>query len=151
MNQSSGQAVPHAEITAVGVVSQGSFERVTVEFTGASILPAYRLTLRPTAQFQVSPSGQQITLNGTAGLTVVFDNSGIGPRVKSALPIKTPLPIVREVAVLGDSENIVSLGIGLSRPACFRDQSLQNPTRLVIDFDTSHGAALLKLPRRRSG
>lgn len=96
-DRSSGLAEPLAEITAVRTDSQGSLERLTFEFAGVSSVPAYRLSLHPTAQFHFGPSGQPITLNGTAGLTVVLDNSSLGPAVKRALPIKTALPIVREV------------------------------------------------------
>ncbi|HYM66570.1 MAG TPA: hypothetical protein VEW68_04715, partial [Patescibacteria group bacterium] len=38
-----------------------------------------------------------------------------------------------------DFEGYVSWGIGLSRAACFRTFTLQDPVRLVIDFQTTSG------------
>jgi hypothetical protein len=44
------------------------------------------------------------------------------------------LPIVREVVRSGDFEAVVSYGIGVSRKTEIRFFTLNNPTRVVIDF-----------------
>src|SRR6266536_663792 len=44
------------------------------------------------------------------------------------------LPLLKEVAVAGDFEGVLSFGVGLARPAGLRVQTLTAPARVVIDF-----------------
>jgi hypothetical protein len=43
---------------------------------------------------------------------------------------------LREARDIGDFEGVVSWGLGLSKPACFRAFTLSGPSRLVVDVQS---------------
>lgn len=154
-----GTAGLPAQLTAVRVGRQQGFDRITFEFaTPASAaagkvsgLPAYRVEPQSSAAFDRDPSGLRMNLDGAAGLRVVFQNSSaVNTTAGSAKPtytgsndIKAGLPIVRELALVGDFERVLSWGAGLSSPGCLRVSELSNPTRLAVDVSpaSATGAA----------
>jgi len=78
--------------------------------------------------------GQPVVLSGSSGIRLVIRNADIVSGVPSDL--KPNLPAIREVAQIGNFERVVSYGVGLATPACFRVLELTGPTRLVIDVQT---------------
>jgi hypothetical protein len=94
--------------------------------------------MQRSSTFVQDPSGRRVTLEGSAGLRIVFQNADVAPGVPSDL--KPRLPEIREVKKIGDFERVVSYGVGLSRRACYRAFELSGPgggpTRLVIDVRT---------------
>ena len=131
---------PAMQLTDVRVAHQTGFDRIVFEFAppaGASPrVPAYTLSRQASAHFVKDPSGQAVTMRGSDGLRVVFQQAtGAGTYSKSR-DLIVNLPVVQEVEQLGDFEAVLSWGAGLSRPSCIRTLELSNPTRLVIDVQT---------------
>lgn len=128
------------QLTDVRIAHQPGYDRLVFQFAapaGATArVPAYTLSRQASANFVKDPSGQAVTMRGSYGLRVVFQQaSGVGSYTKSQ-DIKAGLPVVQEVEQLGDFEAVLSWGAGLSRASCVRTLELTNPTRLVIDVQT---------------
>jgi len=128
------------QLTHVRVAHQAGFDRIVFEFAppaGATAhLPAYTVSRQASAKFVKDPSGQPVTMRGSAGLRIVFHGAS-GATSYSESRDQTPnLPIVQEVEQLGDFEAVLSWGAGLSQASCIRTLELTNPTRLVIDVQT---------------
>jgi len=131
---------PTMQLTDVRVAHQPGYDRIVFEFAapagGTARVPAYALSRQASPNFVKDPSGQPVTLLGSYGLRVVFQQaSGAGTYSKSR-DIIASLPVVQEVEQLSDFEAVLSWGAGLSRESCIRTLELANPTRLVIDVQT---------------
>lgn len=131
---------PAMQLTDVRVAHQPGYDRIVVEFApqaGASPrLPAYTLSRQASAHFVKDPSGQPITMRGSYGLRVVFQQATGASTYNKSRDLTPNLPVVQEVEQLGDFEAVLSWGAGLSRQSCVRTLELSNPTRLVIDVQT---------------
>src|SRR5207244_8922752 len=73
---------------------------------------------------------------GPAGSTPGGPPSDLQPRFTS----------IREIAEIGNSEAVLSYGIGLSSSRCVRVLALSNPTRLAVDVATSGSASTTAAP-----
>ena len=123
------------QLTDVSVAHQPSYDRIVFEFApqaGATAhLPAYTVSRQASAKFVKDPSGQPVTLHGSAGLLIVFH--GANAATVTVAVVTPSLPVLEEYEPLGDFEAVLSWGAGLSQPSCIRTLELSNPTRLVID------------------
>jgi hypothetical protein len=133
-DRSGGPATAAATVTAIRIAHHDGYDRLVIDFASSNAMPQYQLTRQATPTFIRDASGQPVTLQGSAGIRVVLRNSDIA----SAVPndVKPNLPEIREVTQIGNFERVVSYGVGLSTPACFRVLELSAPTRLVIDVQT---------------
>jgi len=87
--------------------------------TFASGTPAFDVATQPTAKFTTDPSGQAVTLGGTAGVKITL--RGFRGDVKNyAGPnqVGSNGQIVLNAYELGDFEGVVTWGAGVSAPAC---------------------------------
>jgi hypothetical protein len=148
--RSGGTSGTPAQLTAVRVAHQAGFDRITFEFSppqqGTPLgnhvgIPEYQITPQASSVFTRDASGARVTLDGTAGLRVVFrDASGIDLNGTSTYTgssdLKPALPTVREVAELGDFERVLTWGAGLSSAQCVRVTELAGPLRVVIDVQS---------------
>lgn len=125
-------------LSAVRVAHHAGYDRIVFQFSGT--LPAYTLTPQNSARFVRDASGQPVTLLGSAGLKLVFQNASGYPSYAGSGDLTPTLPLVQEVARTGDFERVLSWGIGLNRSACTRALELSNPARLVIDVQTPEAA-----------
>jgi hypothetical protein len=128
------------QLTAVRIAHQTGYDRIVFEFApqagGTAHLPAYTVSRQASTQFVKDPSGQAVTMRGSAGLRIVFHGAS-GATSYSGSRDQTPgLPVVQEVEQLGDFEAVLSWGAGLSQASCIRTLELSNPTRLAIDVQT---------------
>jgi hypothetical protein len=137
-DQSGGVAGAAATVYNVKVAHHDGYDRLVIGFPTANAMPQYQLTRQATSQFVRDASGQPVTLDGSSGIRVVLRNADITPGVPTDL--KPELPAIREVAQIGNFERVVSYGVGLASPACFRVLELSGPTRLVIDVQTAADA-----------
>jgi hypothetical protein len=122
------------------------YDRIVFEFAPpagvTAFEPMYSIWRQASARFVKDPSGQNVTLRGSAGLRISFNgatgiNSYTGAEIYTGPRDITPgLPVVQEVEQLGDFEGGMTWGAGLSRSSCIRTLELTNPTRLVIDVQT---------------
>jgi len=128
------------QLTDVRVAHQPGYDRIVFEFApqagAVPRVPGYTLFRQASAQFVRDPSGQPVTMDGSYGLRVVFQQAtGMTSYTKSR-DLTPSLPVVQEVEQLGDFEAVLSWGAGLSRESCIRTLELSNPSRLVIDVQT---------------
>jgi hypothetical protein len=130
-DKSGGAASTAATISAIRVAHHDGYDRLVIGFATSNTMPQYQLTQQATSQFVRDASGQPVTLDGSAGIRIVLRNTDIVDGVPTDL--KPALPAIREVANIGNFERVVSYGVGLATPACFRVLELSGPTRLVID------------------
>ena len=131
---------PAMQLTAVRVAHQTGYDRIVFEFApqpGATAhLPAYTVSRQASAKFVKDPSGQLVTLRGSAGLRIVLHGASGATSYTGSRDQIVNLPVVQEVEQLGDFEAVLSWGAGLSQASCIRTLELSNPTRLVIDVQT---------------
>jgi hypothetical protein len=110
------------------------FDRLVLQFSGG--VPGY--SIQYVRQVITPGSGVPVPLSGTAFVEIVLhpadahDDAG---KATLSGPIDTSgLPTVRQVALAGDFEGYVHLGVGLAAVTGFRVSQLAGPDRLVIDF-----------------
>ena len=128
----SGGAVtgPPSPVRAVLVRSNHRFDRFVIKLAGP--LQQWDVRSQSSATFEQDPSGLPVTLLGTAGLRVVVMGAqahGFGFQVPT--DIKPGFPVLLEARQIGDFEGVVSWGLGLSHPACFR--VLATGRMLIVD------------------
>ena len=137
-DKSGGVAGAGATVYDIRIAHHDGYDRLVIAFPTANTMPEYRLTRQATATFVRDASGQPVTLNGSAGIRAVLRNADITPGAPT--DVKPGLPAIREVAQIGNFERVVSYGVGLANPSCFRVLELSGPTRLVIDVQTAADA-----------
>jgi hypothetical protein len=137
-DKSGGVAGAGATVYDIRTAHHDGYDRLVIAFPTASTMPEYQLTRQATATFVRDASGQPVTLDGSAGIRAVLRNADITPGAPT--DVKPGLPAIREVAQIGNFERVVSYGVGLANPACFRVFELSGPTRLVIDVQTAANA-----------
>ena len=133
-DRSGGVAGTAATVTAIRVAHHDGYDRLVIGFATSNTMPQYQLTQQASSHFVRDASGQPVTLDGSAGLRVILRNADITPGAPTDL--KPALPAIREMAQIGNFERVVSYGVGLATPACFRVLELSGPTRLVVDVQT---------------
>lgn len=133
-DRSGGVAGAAATISDIRIAHHDGYDRLVIGFATANTMPEYQLTRQATSAFVRDASGQPVTLDGSAGIRAVLRNADITPGVPA--DFKPQLPAIREVAQIGNFERVVSYGVGLATPACFRVLELSGPTRLVVDVQT---------------
>lgn len=100
-------------ITAVKVAGD------VLTLTFAAGTPAFEVTPEPSARFTKDPSGQPVTLAGSAGVRIVLRGfRGDLQNYAGAGSIASAGPLLLQVYELGDSEGVVTWGAGVSAPAC---------------------------------
>jgi hypothetical protein len=117
------------------------FDRVVFEFRGA--VPATR-HVRYVDQLVQDGSGEPVSVAGGADLEVVFEGANAhddrgGPTV-SPRRFSPGFTALKEVAQVGDFEAVVTYGLGVDRERPFTVSTLSDPSRLVIDIQTTGSA-----------
>jgi hypothetical protein len=133
-DRSGGVAGAAATVYDIKIAHHDGYDRLVIGFPTANTMPEYQLTRQATSTFVRDASGQPVTLDGSAGIRAVVRNADVTPGVPT--DVKPQLPAIREVAQIGNFERVVSYGVGLKTPACYRVLELSGPTRLVIDVQT---------------
>jgi hypothetical protein len=142
-DQSGGSSGLTATLTNIrpGAHAGDGYDRVVFDFNGG--IPSWDLTRQESATFTRDASGQQVTLDGSAGLKLLFRDSDVSGALSTDL---TPrFTSVREITQLGNFERVLTYGIGLSSSQCVRVLQLSN-SRLVIDVATSGSASTTAAP-----
>jgi hypothetical protein len=127
-------------LVAVRAAAHDGFDRVVFEFDGA--LPSHQV--RYVDRLVSDGSGDVVEVAGAADLEVAFVDANAHD--ESGQPTVSPrrfspgLTAVKEVALVTDFEANVAYGIGLDRRRPLEISTLSNPSRLVIDIDTSASA-----------
>ena len=129
-------APPVAYIDGVRTGTHAGYDRITIEFSNSTPGKVV-LTTQNSATFTQGASGQSVTLAGSAGLLVVVHGADEHTAYNGATDFKTGYPVLLEARQMEDFEGTVQWGLGLSKSACYRAFFLANPTRLVVDIQTS--------------
>jgi hypothetical protein len=122
-------AQPAPGLTDIRVGRHATYDRIVLDFRGplpSSWHAAWVRTLT------ADPSGKRITLPGNAFLSVVTrPASAVGAHPRS---LRTPqLTNVRAVAITGDFERVLSIGVGARHRSWVHVFRLAAPNRLVVD------------------
>ena len=138
-------------VTAVRVGGHPDFDRVVIDLDGE--LPGFDVRYVP--QVTMDGSGEPVVLRGRAFLAVsVFPASTFTDEGPLAVPLPpiADLAALRDLAVTGDFEAVVSFGIGLAARTPFLVARLASPSRIVIDVaHTPPGTGTQLLRRGDSG
>jgi hypothetical protein len=119
-------------VTAVRTGQQSGYDRFVIELAGG--VGQYQVKPQGNATFTQDASGQQVTLAGSAGLAVTLhDTSSHGTYTGPTDLQPAGTANLREARQLGDFEGVVTWGLGLAHPGCFRAFTLSGPSRLVVD------------------
>jgi len=118
-----------------GGVNNG-YDRFVVEFDNNG--PAFQIDITPqnSATFTQGASGQRVQLQGSAGLLVTIHGADGHTKYSGPTDFRVGNGIL-EVRQVQDFEGVVQWALGLSAPACYRADMLQNPDRFVLDIKTS--------------
>ncbi len=129
----SGGKTGVANTIAARVGEQQAYDRFVLQFD--SIVPTYTVKRQDKPVFPLGASGQTVTLSGTAGVLVtVHSATGATTFTGSTDQVHPEFVVLKEARQVQDFEGYVSWGLGLSKPACMRVFVLNDPARLVIDF-----------------
>jgi len=133
-DKSGGTSGVTGTVTSIRVAAHSGYDRLVIGFATSLAVPQYELHRQASSTFTRDASGQPVTLDGSAGIRTVLRGADIADGVPSDQ--KPGLAEIREVVNIGNFERVVSYGIGLTDPACFRVIELSGPSRLVIDVQT---------------
>jgi hypothetical protein len=121
-------------VTAVRASAQNGYDRFVIQVDGP--IGQYAVQPQASATFARDPSGQRVTLEGSAGLRVTLQGAVSAGSYTGPTDLKpSGTAVLQEAQQIGDFEGVVSWGLGLSHSACFRAFTLANPSRLVIDVE----------------
>ncbi len=130
--QTGGSSNVVTPITAVRVGHHPGYDRLVFEFSGPSV-PAYRAIPKSSARFYFDPTGQPVTLEGSAGIKLVMNSTSMHGTYGGPTDFDPEFPQLAEARALGDFEGYVTWGLGLERQSCKRIFTLAAPARLVVD------------------
>ena len=143
-DRSGGTTGMPGQLTGIRVAHHAEapgFDRIVFDFSGG--IPSYDLTRQESPTFVKDASGQSVTLDGSAGIKLIFRDADVQGVADDQKP---NLPAVREIAQLGNFERVLSYGIGLSSSQCVRVLELSSPSRLAVDVITSAAASASPAP-----
>ena len=128
-----------ATLGNIRISKAADYDRIVFEY-GGTITPTVTVeSVSP--PFTQDPSGQPLTLAGSAFLRLKFEGtapmSGVGfdgPALGSPIDPGAGYAILSELAQQGDYEGVQTWLVGLSQPTCVRVTLLTSPTRLVVDL-----------------
>jgi hypothetical protein len=122
-----------AYVDGVRTGSQGAQDLVTIQFAGGR--PGETsISAQIGATFTLGAAGKPATLDGTYGALVTIKTADGHTHYTGPSDIKTGDHLVIELRKVRDDSGVVQWAIGLSQVPCFRTAYLDNPTRLVIEF-----------------
>lgn len=120
------------------ISEQPGYDRFVLQFD--SIVPTYTVKRQAKPVFDMGASGQTVTLSGTTGILVtVHSATGATTFTGSTDLVSANYQVLSEARQTQDFEGYVSWGLGLTKPACMRVFTLDDPARLVVDLQTTTG------------
>jgi hypothetical protein len=143
-DQSGGSSGLATQLTKIRPASHaaGGYDRIVFDFSGG--IPSWDLTRQESATFVRDASGQEVMLDGTAGLKVIFRGADLSSGVPTEA--KPAFTSIREIAQIGNFEGVLTYGIGISSAQCVRVLELSGPSRLVVDVATTASASTTAAP-----
>jgi hypothetical protein len=134
----------HAQGVLVAIRTEKHADHDSVEFEfGGTQAPQERHEYESEIRFD--PSDQVVPLQGKAFLRVVFQGAALDNLAYELDPAKQEkyqgptrvapgLPVVKELAVAGNFENVLSFGIGLDRQVRVTVENQGDPVRVTVNL-----------------
>jgi hypothetical protein len=123
-------------VDAVRTGAHTGYDRLTIEFQNGQP-GSIALTPLSGTTFLRSPRGDHVTLAGRNGILVTLFSSDGHTAYSGPTDIKTSDSTLVEVREIQDFEGYVQYALGISGSACYHASILSNPTRLVVDVQTT--------------
>jgi len=133
---SAATAPAPSTINAVRTGAHAGYDRLVLQFSGSQP-GSIEIKPQSTASFMGAPSGQPTNVAGALGVKVLLNVADMHTAYSGPRDFKTGYAGLRETRVIEDFEGYVSLGLGVNGSNCYRAFVLSNPTRLVVDIQTS--------------
>ena len=131
----SGGSAGSTGVTAVRTDEQPGYDRFVLQFD--SNVPQYTIKRQTKPVFTLGPSGQTISLSGTAGVLIVLHSTSQSGTYSGPTDFPhSDFAVLKEARLTEDYEGTVTWGLGLGSAACMRVVAASAPARLVIDFQT---------------
>ncbi|HKV89261.1 MAG TPA: hypothetical protein VJT78_14815 [Candidatus Dormibacteraeota bacterium] len=129
----SGGRTGVANAITARVAEQQGYDRFVLQFD--SIIPLYTVKRQAKPVFSSGGSGKPVTMNGAAGVLVTVHSATAVNTFTGPTDLLHPeYQVLFEAKQVEDYEGYYAWGLALSKPACMRVFVLQEPARLVIDF-----------------
>jgi hypothetical protein len=107
------------------------YDRITIEFGGG--VPSYTVTRQPAATFTRSPRGDQVTLEGNAGVLIVIHSVVNWTSYTGPTAFHPGYPYLRQAQQVENFEGYQQWALGIQGTPCLRVFTLASPSRLVVD------------------
>jgi len=128
---SSGGSVASSPVVAVRVGQHPGYDRIVIEF--ASGVPNYAVTRQSTSVFTRSPRGDQVTLEGNAGVLIVIQSVSNWTSYAGSTAFHPGYPYLRQALLVENFEGHQQWALGIQGTPALRVFTLSSPSRLVVD------------------
>jgi hypothetical protein len=123
--------VTDSTVTDVIVGQHPGYDRFVIDFGGG--VPAYTVTRQQGTTFTRSPKGDQVTLEGTAGVLIVIHSVNNWATYSGPTAFHPRYPFLRQALQVENYEGYQQWALGIQGSPCLRVFTLTGPNRLVID------------------
>lgn len=131
MTDSSGGFVASNAVVAVRVGQHPGYDRIVIEF--ASGVPSYTVTRQSTSTFTRSPRGDQVTLEGNAGVLIVIHSVSNWTSYAGPTAFHPGYPYLGQALLVENFEGYQQWALGIQGTPALRVFTLASPSRLVVD------------------
>lgn len=128
----SGGSVSDTTVTTVRVGQQSGYDRFVIEFGGG--VPSYTVTRQQNATFTRSPKGDQVTLQGNAGVLVAIHSVNNWTSYSGPTAFNPGYPFLRQALQVENFEGYQQWALGIQGSPCLRVWLFTSPNRLVVDI-----------------
>jgi hypothetical protein len=128
---SSGGSVASNAVVAVRVGQHPGYDRIVIEFVSG--VPNYTVTRQSTPAFIRSPRGDQVTLEGSAGVLIVIHSVNNWTSYAGPTAFHPGYPYLRQALLVENFEGYQQWALGIQGTPALRVFTLASPSRLVVD------------------
>lgn len=129
-----GGSVTDSSVSNVTIERGTGYDRFVIEFGGG--VPSYSVTPQASAIFTRSPKGDQVTLDGTAGVLIVVHSINNWTSYAGPTQFQPQYPCLRQALQVENFEGYQQWAIGVQGTPYLRVSTLTSPSRLVVDIAT---------------
>lgn len=127
----SGGSVAGTDVTAVRVGRHDGYDRFVIEF--ASGVPSFTVTRQASPTFTRSPRGDQVTLEGSAGVLVVIHSVTNWTNYSGPTAFDPGYPFMKQAVQVENYEGYQQWALGIQGTPYLQVFTLSAPSRLVVD------------------
>ena len=127
----SGGSAASTAVAAVRVGRHDGYDRFVIEFSGG--VPSYTVTRQSSATFTRSPRGDEVTLQGSAGVLIVIHTVTNWTSYTGPTAFHSGYPFLKEALQVENFEGYQQWALGIQGTPYLRVFTLASPNRLVVD------------------